>query len=56
MDIDVAKIGNTIPKLDDVKKELFDSMNEFHARGIKVSFQWYVLIVIINIIILILKL
>lgn len=48
MDIDVAKIGNMIPKLDDVKKELFNGINEFHARGLKVSFQWYVLIFIVS--------
>lgn len=42
MDIDVAKIGNTVPKMDDVKKELFNSTNKLLARGLKISFQWYV--------------
>lgn len=41
MDIDVAKLGNSMPKIDDVKKELFNSLNELLARGLKTSFQWY---------------
>lgn len=42
MEIDVAKIGYTMPKIDDVKKELFISTSELLARGLKMSFQWYV--------------
>jgi hypothetical protein len=40
MDIDVVKVGYAMPKLDEVKKELFNSLNELLARGLKTSFQW----------------
>lgn len=40
MDIDAAKVGNAVPKLDEVKKELFNCMTELLARGLKTSFQW----------------
>lgn len=43
MDIDMTKIGGTMPKLDVVKSELLQSMNDLLARGLKTSFQWYVL-------------
>lgn len=45
MDIDnMTKIGSMMPKLDVVKKELLYSMNNLLTRGLKTSFQWYVLI------------
>lgn len=45
MDVDnMTKIGGMMPKLDVVKRELLHSMNELLARGLKTSFQWYVLI------------
>jgi len=40
MDVDVAKVGCLVPKMDDVKKELLVSMNELYARGLKTSCQW----------------
>lgn len=46
MEIDVAKIGYTMPKMDDIKKELFNSTSELLARGLKISFQWYVFLII----------
>ncbi|KAE9529555.1 hypothetical protein AGLY_011651 [Aphis glycines] len=40
MDVDVAKVGCPVPKIDEVKKELLISMNELYARGLKTSCQW----------------
>jgi len=40
MDVDVAKVGCPVPKMDEVKKELLISMNELYARGLKTSCQW----------------
>lgn len=42
MDIDMVKLSCTMPKIEDVKKELFYNMNDLLARGLKTSFQWYV--------------
>lgn len=39
LDIDVAKISD----LDIIKKELLSSLEEFSIRGLKTSYQWYIL-------------
>lgn len=43
MDIDVTKMGTKMPAIDEVKKELLNSLNELLIRGFKTSYQWYVL-------------
>lgn len=42
MDVDILKLSSTMPKIEDVKKELLCNMNDLLARGLKTSFQWYV--------------
>lgn len=45
MDVDASKTGSKMPSIDDVKKELFHSMNELLARGLKTGYQWFVFFV-----------
>lgn len=42
MDVDMTKMGTKMPSIDEVKKELLNSLNELLIRGFKTSYQWYI--------------